>query len=86
VPTLVMYMLKLNEGRGQSQNLFVRFQKRFEKGFERLRNSYRRVLTDLTLTMFRTDSSRIRNLDHSERCLRTICAITQDVMFRAAGF
>jgi multidrug efflux pump subunit AcrB len=86
VATLVMYLLKLNEGRGQSQNLFVRFQKRFEKGFERLRNSYRRVLTDLTLTKFRTYSSRIRNLDHSERCLRTICAITQDVMFRTAGF
>src|SRR3984893_15728353 len=45
VPTLVMYMLKLNEGRGESQNLFVRFQKRFEKGFERLRSSYRGVLT-----------------------------------------
>jgi multidrug efflux pump subunit AcrB len=39
VPTLVMYMLKLNEGRGESQNLFARFQKRFEKGFERLRKS-----------------------------------------------
>ena len=45
VPTLVMYMLKLNEGRGESQNPFVRFQKRFEKGFERLRNSYRALLT-----------------------------------------
>jgi len=45
VPTLVMYMLKLNEGRGESQNLFVRLQKRFEKGFERLRNSYRGFLT-----------------------------------------
>src|SRR6202047_846541 len=31
VPTLVMYMLKLNEGRGESKNLFVRFQKKFEK-------------------------------------------------------
>jgi len=45
VPTLAMYMLKLNEGRGQSQNLLVRLQKRFEKGFEQLRNSYRGVLT-----------------------------------------
>src|SRR5580693_4869033 len=45
VPTLVMYMLKLNEGRGESKNPFVRLQKRFEKGFERLRNSYRGVLT-----------------------------------------
>src|ERR1700723_964724 len=47
VPTLVMYMLKLNEGRGEPQNLFVRFQKKFENGFERLRNSYRSVLTRL---------------------------------------
>src|SRR6202789_1253016 len=45
VPTLVMYMLKLNEGRGESQNPFVRLQERFEKGFERLRDSYRSVLT-----------------------------------------
>src|SRR5580692_3459579 len=45
VPTLVMYMLKLNEGRGESRNLFVRFQKKFENGFARLRNSYRSVLT-----------------------------------------
>src|SRR5439155_19586903 len=28
VPTLVMYMIKLNEGRGESRNPFVRFQKR----------------------------------------------------------
>src|SRR5207253_789756 len=45
VPTLVMYMIKLNEDRGESRNPFLRFQKRFEKGFERLRNSYRGVLT-----------------------------------------
>src|SRR6202167_94091 len=45
VPTLVMYMLKLNEGRGESQNPFVRLQERFEKGFERLRDSYRDLLT-----------------------------------------
>src|SRR5580698_5151434 len=45
VPTLVMYMLKLNEGRGDSRNVFVRFQKKFEGGFERLRNFYRSVLT-----------------------------------------
>src|SRR5216684_3402170 len=45
VPTLVMYMIKLNVDRGESRNPFVRFQKRFEKGFERLRNSYRGVLT-----------------------------------------
>jgi multidrug efflux pump subunit AcrB len=40
-----MYMIKLNEDRGESRNPLVRFQKRFEKGFERLRNSYRGVLT-----------------------------------------
>jgi len=45
VPTLVMYMIKLNKDREESRNPFVRFQKRFEKGFERLRNSYRNVLT-----------------------------------------
>src|SRR6266849_2063345 len=45
VPTLVMYMIKLNVDRGESRNPFVRFQKRFEKGFERLRNSYRAILT-----------------------------------------
>jgi hypothetical protein len=36
-PTLVMYRLKLNESRGESKNLFVRFQRGFEKGFEQLR-------------------------------------------------
>jgi multidrug efflux pump subunit AcrB len=45
VPTMVMYMLKLNEGREQSRNPLVRFQKRFEKGFEAFRTAYRGLLT-----------------------------------------
>ncbi|WP_158820715.1 efflux RND transporter permease subunit [Granulicella sp. S156] len=45
VPTLAMYMLKLNEGHGDSRNPFVRFQKAFERGFERIRNAYHRLLT-----------------------------------------
>jgi multidrug efflux pump subunit AcrB len=45
VPTMVMYMLKLNEGREQSRNPLVRFQRRFEKGFEALRTAYRGLLT-----------------------------------------
>jgi multidrug efflux pump subunit AcrB len=50
VPTLVMYMLKLNEGRGESQHPFVRFQKKFEQSFERFRRSYRGVLTQCVET------------------------------------
>src|SRR5258708_31575555 len=45
VPTLVMYMIKPNEDGGESRNPFVRFQKRFEKGFAGLRKSYRGFLT-----------------------------------------
>jgi CzcA family heavy metal efflux pump len=45
VPTLVMYMLKLNEGREQSQSAFARLHERFDMAFERLRNSYRALLT-----------------------------------------
>src|ERR1700685_2279366 len=45
VPTLVMYMLRLNEGQEGSRNVFSRFQRSFENGFERLRNSYRGILT-----------------------------------------
>jgi CzcA family heavy metal efflux pump len=44
VPTLVMYMLKLNEGREQSQSALARLHKRFDMAFERLRNSYRGLL------------------------------------------
>ena len=45
VPTLVMYMLRLNEGQRDSRNLFVHFQKRLETAFEGLRSSYRALLT-----------------------------------------
>jgi CzcA family heavy metal efflux pump len=44
VPTLVMYMLKLNEGRGESCSAFARLQKRFEEMFEGLRRRYRGLL------------------------------------------
>jgi len=44
VPTLVMYTLKLNEGRGESRSAFARLQKRFEEMFEGLRRRYRGLL------------------------------------------
>src|SRR5580692_658774 len=44
VPTLVMYMLKLNEGRGESCSAFARLQKRCEEMFEGLRRRYRGLL------------------------------------------
>jgi multidrug efflux pump subunit AcrB len=44
VPTLAMYMLKLNGGRAESRNPFVLFQKSFEKGFERVRDAYHGLL------------------------------------------
>ena len=49
VPTLVMYMLKLHEGREESRNPLVRFQRGFEKGFEALRSAYRGLLTRLVV-------------------------------------
>jgi multidrug efflux pump subunit AcrB len=49
VPTLVMYMLKLNEDRKGSRNPLVLFQRRFERGFEALRGAYRGLLTRLVL-------------------------------------
>ena len=45
VPTMVMYMLRLNEDRGDAGNVFSRFQKAFERRFERLRGIYRDLLT-----------------------------------------
>jgi multidrug efflux pump subunit AcrB len=45
VPTLAMYMLRLNEEQGDTRNLFSRFQKAFERQFERLRSAYRDLLT-----------------------------------------
>jgi CzcA family heavy metal efflux pump len=46
VPTLAMYLLKAKEHEdGQKRGLFSRFQKGFERGFERLRLSYELLLT-----------------------------------------
>lgn len=46
VPTLAMYLLKAKEhGTGLSMNPLVRFQRAFERVFERLRNAYRALLT-----------------------------------------
>src|SRR6266852_4342908 len=48
VPTLVMFMLNAKQGdREGSRNPFVRFQRAFERGFERLRDAYHSVLTAL---------------------------------------
>jgi CzcA family heavy metal efflux pump len=44
VPTLVMYMLKLNEAREESRSTFASLQKRFEEMFEGLRRRYRGLL------------------------------------------
>jgi CzcA family heavy metal efflux pump len=46
VPTLAMYLLKAkDEHADKSRNPLVRFQRAFEKGFERLRDDYRALLT-----------------------------------------
>src|SRR5260370_1212772 len=46
VPTLAMYLLKAKEGGFvRSRNPLVRFQRAFERGFERLRNAYQALLT-----------------------------------------
>jgi multidrug efflux pump subunit AcrB len=42
-------MLKLNEGRGESRNPLVLFQRRFERGFARVRNAHERLLTRLVM-------------------------------------
>jgi CzcA family heavy metal efflux pump len=48
VPTLAMYLLKTKQqGAERSLNPLVRFQRAFERGFERLRNAYRALLTSL---------------------------------------
>src|SRR6266481_1177526 len=48
VPTLAMYLLTARgHATGKSRNPFVRFQDSFERGFERLRHSYQRLLTTL---------------------------------------
>src|SRR5260370_22299247 len=48
VPTLAMYLLKAKQrGPATSRNPLVRFQRAFERGFERLRNAYQALLAAL---------------------------------------
>src|SRR5712672_1023431 len=48
VPTMVMFMLNAKQGdRDGSRNPLVRFQRAFERGFERLRDAYHTLLTAL---------------------------------------
>src|SRR5258708_15861029 len=48
IPTLAVYLLKeKKEHDASTRSLFSRFQKTFERGFERLRRSYRLLLTIL---------------------------------------
>src|SRR5271155_3299200 len=47
VPTMAMYMLKLNAGPGESRNPLVLFQRKFEQGFARVRDGHERLLTRL---------------------------------------
>jgi multidrug efflux pump subunit AcrB len=46
VPTLAMYLLKAQDD-GSTTNVFARFQRAFERGFERVRIGYHRLLTRL---------------------------------------
>ena len=53
VPTLALYLLKPKDpNAAASRNPFVRFQDSFERGFERLRRSYQRLLTTLVRRRF----------------------------------
>src|SRR5262249_15283046 len=49
VPTLALYLLKAKDhhATAASRNPFIRFQDSFERGLERLRHSYQRLLTTL---------------------------------------
>jgi len=48
VPTLAMYLLKAKQGgAANSRSPLVRFQRAFERGFERLRNAYQALLAAL---------------------------------------
>jgi multidrug efflux pump subunit AcrB len=48
VPTLAMYLLKKHEHHAvPSRNIFARFQRGFERGFERVRGAYAHLLTNL---------------------------------------
>ena len=53
VPTLAMYLLKAKDHRARaSRNPFTLFQRAFERGFERLRLGYQRLLTTLIRRRF----------------------------------
>src|SRR5271156_4812371 len=47
VPTLVMYMLRINEDHENGGNAFSRFQKAFETAFESIRGAYHELLARL---------------------------------------
>jgi CzcA family heavy metal efflux pump len=49
VPTLAMYLLRVKE-HGPSRNPFVRFQRAFEGGFERVRSYYQFLLTRIVFS------------------------------------
>src|SRR5437867_2086001 len=53
VPTLALYLLKAKDHHASaSRNPFIRFQDSFERGFERLRLAYQRLLTTLVHRRF----------------------------------
>src|SRR5881397_1790464 len=53
VPTMAMYLLKAKDHHAAaSRNPFIRFQDSFERGFERLRLGYQRLLTTLVHRRF----------------------------------
>ncbi|HET9688425.1 MAG TPA: efflux RND transporter permease subunit [Pseudolabrys sp.] len=54
VPTLALYLLKAKDhhAAAASRNPFIRLQDSFERGFERLRHSYQRLLTTLVHRRF----------------------------------
>src|SRR6202012_4337129 len=49
VPTLAMYLLRAKE-HGATRNPFLRFQRGFERGFERVRAAYQVLLTRLVFS------------------------------------
>ena len=49
VPTLAMYLLKPKE-HGETRNPFLKFQRGFERGFERVRGGYQVLLTRLVFS------------------------------------
>jgi CzcA family heavy metal efflux pump len=53
VPTLAMYLLRAKESGTTAKGLFARFQQRFERGFERVREGYRGLLQSFVLNRHR---------------------------------